>query len=138
MEKLLELRRKLKERYAGGGTDILIKSTTSGPPTLDGLFLQKISDMVEANLEKTSFGNIQLADAMLLSESQLFRKVKALTGRSTAIHIRSIRLQKAKELLLHPGLTVSEIAYKTGFNDPSYFARTFSKEFGRTPTEFRK
>ena len=138
MEKLLELRRNLKARYAGGSTDIVSTNTISDPPTLDGLFLQKIRDLVEANLDVTSFGNTQLAAAMLVSESQLFRKVKALTGRSTAIHIRSIRLQKAKEMLLDPGLTVSEIAYKTGFSDPSYFARTFSKEFGRTPTEFRK
>jgi AraC-like DNA-binding protein len=75
---------------------------------------------------------------MLLSQSQLFRKLKALTGRSVAIHIRGIRLQKSRELLQNSEFTISEVAYDCGFTDPAYFSRTFSKEFGRAPSSFRR
>ena len=53
------------------------------------------------------------------------------------IHIRGIRLNKAKELLLNSDLTIAEIAYDTGFNKPSYFSRCFSKEFNISPSNFR-
>ena len=104
----------------------------------DVLFLNKIYLTVLDHLSDSNFGNAHLAEKMQVSESQLFRKIKALTGQSTAIHIRSIRLQKGKELLLTSQLTVSEIAYETGFTSPFYFSRTFSKEFGSPPNSIRK
>ncbi|MEO1259236.1 MAG: helix-turn-helix transcriptional regulator [Bacteroidota bacterium] len=104
----------------------------------DDPFLKKIYDLVESNLGDSNFGNKQLAKQMHLSNSQLYRKLKSKTGRSPALYIRSIRLQKAREMLLNSNLTVVEIAYDTGFNTPSYFTRTFSKEFGVLPSEIRK
>ena len=68
---------------------------------------------------------------------QLYRKIKALTGKSTALYMRSLRLHKAQELLRTTQLTVSEIAYDVGFEDPNYFSRTFSQEFGTPPSEAR-
>jgi DNA-binding response OmpR family regulator len=140
LEKMVELRRKLQERYAGK-SDFLNSDKQESPasePSLDELFLQKIRDLVEANLNNAEFGNAQLASQMFMSESQLFRKLKALTGNSIAIHIRSIRLQKGKELLLNTNLTITAIAYETGFSDLAYFSRTFSQEFGITPSDVRK
>jgi AraC-like DNA-binding protein len=104
----------------------------------DELFLIQIADIVESNLLDSKFGITQLARKIFLSKSQLFRKIKVLTGRSTANYIRSIRLQKGREMLENTGLRVSEIAYKTGFNSPFYFSRTFSKEFGFTPSSLYK
>ena len=69
--------------------------------------------------------------------TDLFRKIKALTGQSTALHIRSVRLQNARAMLQNSEMTVAEIAYLTGFNDPSYFTRVFSKEFGVVPEKVR-
>ena len=88
-------------------------------------------------MDDPEFGSPELARKMLLSESQLFRKIKALTGQSTAIHIRSVRLQNARAMLQNTDQTIAEIAYLTGFNDPSYFTRVFSKEFGVVPGEVR-
>jgi transcriptional regulator GlxA family with amidase domain len=103
----------------------------------DCLFLKSIGEMVEQNLEDGSFGCKHLAKKMHLSLSQLFRKIKRLSNRSTANYIRSIRLEFAKKMLEDSLLTVSEIAFKTGFTDPSYFIRSFSKEFGITPGKIR-
>jgi transcriptional regulator GlxA family with amidase domain len=140
LEQLVELRRKLQARYARMPDALVAGTPESLPaePSLDDLFLQKIYDLVEAHLSDKAFGNEQLAKEMLLSQSQLFRKLKALTGQSVAVHIRSIRLQKGKEMLQTTPMTVSEIAHKTGFTDPHYFSRTFSKEFGVSPSGMRK
>jgi len=80
---------------------------------------------------------MQLAPAIGMSESQLYRKLKALTGKSTAVFIRTIRLHKARELLSTSSLNVSEIAYETGFSDPAWFSRVFKEEFGVSPNTFR-
>jgi len=61
---------------------------------------------------------------------QVNRKLKTLTGKTPSRFIRSILLQKAKELLQTTSLNVSEIAYQVGFDDPNYFSRCFSEEFG--------
>ncbi len=102
------------------------------------IFLQKIDKFVTENLSNTNFRNTQLAAKMHISKSQLFRKIKKLTGQSPAVYSRSIRLQKAKDLLQNTNLSISEITYTTGFNDPSYFSRIFSKEFGVPPSSMRK
>jgi YesN/AraC family two-component response regulator len=141
LEKLVELRRKLQALYAGREKDIFQKKDSPTEPaalTLDALFLQKIREFVEARLDDQEFGNTELARKMFLSESQLFRKIKALTGQSIALHIRSIRLQNARTMLQNSDRSVAEIAYLTGFNDPSYFTRVFSKEFGDLPGDLRK
>jgi AraC-like DNA-binding protein len=86
----------------------------------------------------SAFDGPSLAKKMNMSEVQLYRKIKALTDRSTAIFIRSVRLAKGKELLQTTHLNVSEIAYEVGFDDPNYFSRTFSQEFGVAPSDVRK
>ena len=62
-------------------------------------------------------------------------KVKKITGLSTTEFIKKIRLSEANKLLKENSLTVSEIAYRVGFNDPSYFSRSFRKMFGKNPSE---
>jgi transcriptional regulator GlxA family with amidase domain len=104
----------------------------------DCLFLQKIHELVERYLEDMSFGGNELAKKMHLSVSQLYRKIKLLTNKSTANYLRSIRLEIAKKMLEDTTLTISQIAFKTGFTDPSYFIRSYSKEFGITPGKARK
>ena len=73
-----------------------------------------------------------------MSHSQLHRKISALTGYSTIKFIRFVRLTKAKKMLINTHEQISSIAYDTGFSDPDYFSRVFRKEFGLSPSEFRK
>ncbi len=137
LEKLLELRRALQKRYA-----VTSEGVPSGPeaaePTLEELFLQKLHQAVLENLDDPNLNAQQLSRAVHLSTSQLYRKFSALTGEPPNAFIRKIRLHRAMELLKTTGLTISEIAYDVGFNDPNYFSRAFSKEFGKTPSEYRK
>ena len=79
-----------------------------------------------------------LCEAVNLARTQVNRKVKALSGKSPTLYIRAIRLEKAKELLQATHLTISEIAYDVGFNDPGYFTRVFHEAFGETPSQIRE
>ena len=146
LEQLAKSQHKLKIQYAfASNPPVATPQPVAAPQkqplpvsSANEIFLQKIDKFVTENLSNTNFGNTQLAAKMHISKSQLFRKIKKLTGQSPAVYSRSIRLQKAKDLLQNTNLSISEITYTTGFNDPSYFSRIFSKEFGVPPSSMRK
>ncbi len=138
---LLALRHRWQQRFAfPAATEDVVSLPELEPAVfaLEDAFLKKIREQMEQHWGDTRFDGPSLAKAMLLSEVQLYRKIKALTGKSTAIYIRSLRLQKAHEMLRTTQLTISEIAYGVGFEDPNYFSRTFAQEFGSPPSEIRK
>ena len=102
-------------------------------------FVLKVRRSVEAHLDDYEFNVEQLCKDVGMSHSQLHRKLSAVTGLSANKFIRSIRLNKAKELLRQePPLSVIAVAMDCGFNDPGYFGRVFKKEFGRTPGEWQE
>jgi len=102
------------------------------------IFIHKIEEIILSDLENEKFGVSELAAEMGLSRSQILRKIKSITGRSANRFIREIRLKEAKKFILNTDLTASEIAYKVGFNSPSYFNKCFLDHFGVTPGEFKK
>ncbi len=135
LAKLLELRRQLQVRYSSlSGLD------DNGPETAqyEDSFIIRVRSAVEAHLDDEDFATPQLCHAIGMSRSQLHKKIKALTGKSTTHFMRSIRLHKAKELLETTDLNISQVAYEVGFHDPKYFSKTFAEEFGLKPTEYRK
>ncbi len=140
LEKLLELRQALQKRYAVTSKSVISRDalTLEAEPTLEDLFLQKLQKTVLENLDDPGLGVEQLSRTAHLSRSQLYRKLKALTGEPPNAFIRKIRLHRAMELLTTTDLNISEIAYDVGFNDPNYFSRAFSNEFGQAPSEYRK
>jgi len=73
---------------------------------------------------------------MAMSQSQLYRKLKALVDLSPNEMIRTLRLNRAAELLAHHTGNIAEIAYEVGFNNPSYFSECFRKQFGTLPSEY--
>ena len=73
-----------------------------------------------------------------MSRSPFFRKIKALTGMSPNDFIRMIRLKHAASLLLKSDLNISEICYDVGFVSPRYFRECFKKQFGHTPTDYKR
>ncbi len=101
-------------------------------------FVECVKSKIYAHLTDNTFTVSQLSREMTLSESQLHRKLKALTGYSANKMIRMIRLNNAKRLLQDQSITIAAVAYDSGFNDPDYMAKVFKKEFGMTPTEFKK
>ncbi len=140
LEKLLELRRELQKRYAkiiGGGSESEPRRPEVAEPTLEDIFLQKLRKTILENLDDPDLGAEQLSRALLLSPSQFYRKLAALTGAPPNAFIRKIRLFRAKELLETTGMNISEVAYAVGFNDPNYFSRAFHQEFGKPPSVYR-
>lgn len=101
-------------------------------------FFKKVLAVVQANLDNPDFSVERLAKALNLSPSQLQRKTVSLADRTPVQLIRELRLQKAKDLLRHSDLTVAEIAFQTGFNDPSYFTRLFTRETTMTPSTWKE
>jgi signal transduction histidine kinase/ligand-binding sensor domain-containing protein/DNA-binding response OmpR family regulator len=135
IEKLIALRRILQERFQQNGT--VNKFLEKTPTTVEEVFMQKVLKVIEENYQNEDFGMPQLCEQMHMSRSNLFRKIKALTGKPTTHLIRSIRLKKAEVLLRTTTLNVSEICFRVGISHPTYFTTLFRKEYGASPTEYR-
>ena len=133
VEKLIEFRQKLIEKFRANPTSIP-KDITRNP--LDEAFLQKVIDTIEANLSNDEFSVEELGEHVCMSRSNLFRKLKAITGQMPIEFIYHIRLKHAMELLLERKLNISEITYEVGFKNPSSFSKSFRKKFGKAPSEY--
>ncbi len=135
LDQLIALQKKKIQKFDNDQLGKLLKKKVTDPETK---FLQKTIQFIHSDIGNPNFGTSQLASKLLLSESQVYRKLKAISGKSTAVFIRSIRLQQAKELIQSTNMTISEVAYKVGFNDPSWFSRIFKEEFGFPPSSIHK
>ncbi|WP_132065852.1 hybrid sensor histidine kinase/response regulator transcription factor, partial [Aquimarina spinulae] len=135
LNQLVLVRKKLIEKIQNNGFYQFLNKSSEKP---EAKFLQKIIKIIHEEMDNSNFGPSELAKNVHLSESQVYRKLKAITDKSTAVFIRSIRLQKAKELIITTDKTISEIAYDVGFNDPSWFSRAFKEEFGTSPSDIDK
>jgi len=101
-------------------------------------FLQKATGIAQAHMGDESFSIEAFSNEIGLSRAQLHRKIVALTNLSARDFLRSLRLQRAHDLLCTNAGNVSEIAYQTGFRDPSHFARLFRRQYGVAPTGLLK
>ncbi|MNX85885.1 Sensor histidine kinase TodS [compost metagenome] len=132
---MLRLRQQLRDKLAE--SPVAVTDALSGLNERDREFLQKLSERTTENISNTQFGVNPLAESVHLSSSQLTRKLKALTGNTPADFIRNIRLQKGLELLQN-GMSITDVSWEVGFEDPSYFAKVFKKQFGVPPSETEK
>jgi signal transduction histidine kinase/DNA-binding response OmpR family regulator len=130
---LTKQRRLLRKRFSQG--DILNPSDISVTST-DQKFLNRAMELINRHITDPEFSTEHFASDIGMSRSQLHRKLKALTDHSASEFIRIIRLQRAATLLIRNETTVSEIAFEVGFNNLSYFTRSFRKQFGKTPTDY--
>ncbi|HUP11817.1 MAG TPA: response regulator, partial [Niastella sp.] len=99
-------------------------------------FLEKCIAIVENHLDDDSFTVKTLMAEMGMSHSNLFRKVKSVSGQSVNIFIRFIRLRKAAEMFINTNYNVNETAVMVGINDIKYFREQFNKLFGMNPSEY--
>jgi AraC-like DNA-binding protein len=104
----------------------------------EAAFMQRINAQIKARLEDENFCTDVLCKTMSMSRTQLFRRMKSLIRQAPAHYIRTMRLQKAKELLETEDLTVSEAAFRTGFQNLSHFTNVFHKQYGILPSAFRQ
>jgi signal transduction histidine kinase/ligand-binding sensor domain-containing protein/DNA-binding response OmpR family regulator len=113
-----------------------VKASNLQITSLDEKLISKALQIVEAKLSDPDFSVEELAREIGMSRVHLYKKLQALTGKSPIEFIRTLRLQHAAQLLEKSQLTVSEIAYKVGFNNPKYFARYFKEEYKVLPSVY--
>ena len=135
IDNLIILRRQLHSKYKQGNIWL---ANTGSIPSMEQVFLEKIKRSVEAHLDDEQYSVDQLGDEIGLSRTQLHRKLKGLTGQGPGELIRSVRLQRAYELLKKKTGTIAEIGYMVGFGNPNNFSTSFSKYFGFAPSEVDK
>lgn len=116
-----------------GDSNTEVKETIN---PLDRQFMEKILSVINENIAVEDLGVNFIADRMCMSSSTLYRKIMANVGVSTNEYVRHIRLTRAVELLMQGNMTVTDIAFATGFASHSSFAKAFKKEFGMTATEY--
>ena len=100
--------------------------------------IKKAVSVVEQNMANAEFSVQDLSHALAMSRVYLYKKILALTGKTPIEFIRVIRLKRAAQLLESSQLTVAEVAYKVGFNNPKYFAHYFKAEFDLLPKAYQK
>jgi signal transduction histidine kinase/DNA-binding response OmpR family regulator/sugar lactone lactonase YvrE len=105
---------------------------------MDEKFLNRLINLIEASSEEENVDITNLCREIAMSRSALYRKLKALTGNSIQDFVRMVKLRKASRMLLETTLTISEIAYQSGFPNTKHFSTSFKKQFAKTPTEYRQ
>jgi signal transduction histidine kinase/ligand-binding sensor domain-containing protein/DNA-binding response OmpR family regulator len=101
-------------------------------------FLEKCITIVEEHLEEDQFNIKKLAIEIGMSHSNLYKKVKSISGQSVSSFIRFIRLRRAAELFINTQQNVNETAFQVGIMDVKYFREQFFKLFGMNPSDYIK
>lgn len=135
LKNLVEQRKRLHERYASLEK---FPETSDADIKKEDEFMMRVRQVLESNLQDDEFGISKLCSMLAVSHAQLYRKFKSLSNITIADYFKSLRLNKARELLLTTNLNVTEVTYATGFKSLPYFSREFTRKFGKSPRELRK
>ena len=102
-------------------------------------FMDIVMEVMEKNYDNSEFGVQELADEMRMNRSVLSKMLNAEAGQPTAQFIRNYRLDIAKKMITEnvANRNITEIAYRVGFNDPKYFTRCFTKQYGVSPSSYK-
>ena len=104
--------------------------------SIDEAFLNSAVELIEEYISEPEFNIDLLSDKLSMSRRHLSHKIKTLTGQTVNEFVKTVRLNKGVEMMLNTDQTISEIAYQLGYTAPANFSRSFSKQFGKTPTEY--
>ena len=128
-----------KMREGEKDTSLMEQLTPSTPQVthFDNDFIRNILQSVEENIQNSEFKIDDLAEAMSMSRTVFYRKVKSLMGVSPVDFVKTMRIKRAVQLLEQDEFTVSEVGYMSGFTTPQYFSRVFKEAMGCTPKEYR-
>lgn len=134
--RLIEQRDKLREKYS---SEPGIVRPAICVTDRDKEFADRLSVVLEQNLSKAEFTVDEFAQLMKLGRTVFYKKLRGVTGYSPNEYLRVMRLKKAAELLLsEEHLTVSEVSYRVGINDPFYFSKCFKTQFGVAPSVYQR
>ena len=135
LSQLLEQRDKLRNAYAA--VEVTTPVVAVVKDERDKKFLDTLEAWIYGHLSDVTLNVDELARNMGFGRSSFYRKVNTLTGMTPNNYIRKIRMEKSKDMLENTNLTISEIAYKTGFNSAFYFSKCFKEFYGMPPSHFR-
>ncbi|QTD38496.1 response regulator [Polaribacter batillariae] len=132
LSQLIKSRELIFEKYFGAisGSENSVNATS-----IDKEFIENLLKNINKNISNPNLSVEELASLLNLSRSQLYRKIKALTGQTVNEFLRRIRLERAKHILENGSANISEACYNVGFSSPSYFAKCFKAHFGVLPSE---
>lgn len=131
---LLQVRR---QRKNDEGKQMLSAEDIQTDEPGERMFLERFKKAAKSHIGDANLRMDDLGSELSLSKVQMYRKVKALTGKTPAEVLREMRMQKAYSLLKQTDKTISEVAAEVGFAIPGYFSACFKKQFGINPTELR-
>ncbi len=132
---LVSNRKKIKLAFASLP---LVKAVSIALNKSDEIFLNKVTDIILKNISDSDFHVDQLAESMAMSRSSFLRKITGISEFSPNEFIKIVRLKRAAEILQESDYSVNEVSYLVGFAYPSYFAKSFHKQFGILPKDFAK
>jgi len=130
---LIENRKALQEKFKA---QYFHNKTSIETEPIEDTFMLSIIEIIETNLDNADFKVAAMAREMAMSQSVLYKKLKAISGMSVNEFVKSVRLKRAAELLKNKKYTIYEVAYMVGFTDRKYFSKEFKKIYGKNPTEF--
>ena len=116
---------------------MLQKAEENKELSADEQFLLRITEIIEENIDNADLSVAMLTDLSGVSSKQLARRLKQITDKTTVEYIRALRLKKAAILVHSENFNIAEVMYMVGFSNPSYFTRSFSAEYGMTPTDYK-
>lgn len=131
---LIKNRKVLKDHYSH---DLNIEVNTNASGNLDKKFVNDFTSTIERNLSNSNLSVNEIAHELGMSRIQVYRKVKAVLGFSVNDYLVSVRLKKAKHLLLNSEKSIAEIAFEVGFSSPAYFSTIFKSKFHKSPKDFK-
>jgi len=134
IKNLIEQRKRLREHFKKEGIfEIRDEKITS----IDKQFLKNATEIIKTNLSEDFFSVEVFAEKIAMSRSQLHRKLIAVIDESPGDLIRRIRMTTAAKLIEQKFGNISEIALEVGYNNPANFTRSFTKQFGVSPSEYQ-
>lgn len=133
IKNLLDLRNLLRQKFSKMP---MVPLNSIASNSVDNKFLTRINEVIEQNFSEPELTIDFLAEQLGISRSGLFAKIKTLANVTPNELIQIVRLKKAAALLAENKYRINEICYMVGFNNPSYFAKCFQKQFGIKPGEF--
>ena len=132
---LLENRRKIREKFSSK-LDFDVKEVSTND--VDKQFLDKLIAFIENNISDKDLTIEVIADGMNMERTTLYKKVKALIGKSPSKLLNEVKIKNAVKLLGSGNYSINQVADMVGFTSPSYFSSTFLKVYGKTPSDFIK
>ena len=105
--------------------------------SLETPFTLKVRLHISENMYRHDYDISELCKTLKISRSQIYRKLKAQTGKTFSNILTEARIRKACLLLENMDSNISEIAFTLGFKDPSYFVKVFKKQMGMTPGKYK-